>query len=236
MLYVYNFASIFLNHAQIQIFTFNPNCLFWQFTTTVAAQENTSNGNAVRDFYYNFDNYKQAIDITQGSLNLESWGLKTETNIVAGTDCMINGRCFPNQEGGAISMVSHLTASLVSSPVTLNSYYAYLQTKNPLVKTAYATTGTQALTPILSLWVVSRNVAYLFFVVIFVVAGFMIMFRSKLNPQTSVSIQLALPKIVVSLILVTFSYAFIALIIDISNLTIAIIANLYKGFYKAQVL
>ena len=38
----------------------------------------------------------------------------------------------------------------------------------------------------------------------------MIMFRSKLNPQTSVSIQLALPKIVVSLILVTFSYAFIA--------------------------
>ena len=206
---------------------------FWQFTTTVAAQENTSNGNAVRDFYYNFDNYKQAIDITQGSLNLESWGLKTETNIVAGTDCMINGRCFPNQEGGAISMVSHLTASLVSSPVTLNSYYAYLQTKNPLVKTAYATTGTQALTPILSLWVVSRNVAYLFFVVIFVVAGFMIMFRSKLNPQTSVSIQLALPKIVVSLILVTFSYAFIALIIDISNLTIAIIANLYKGFLQS---
>jgi len=205
---------------------------FNQLTISTYAQTN-SGTDAVRDFYNNFDNYKQAIDITQGSMNLESWGLKTETNIIAGTACMINGRCFPDQQGGAISVVSNLTASLVNPPVNLQSYYAYMRNKIPLIKPAYAATGTQALTPIIGLWAISRNVSYLMFVVIFVVAGFMIMFRSKLNPQTVVGIQLTLPKIIVSLIMVTFSYALIALIIDISNLAVVVIANLYKDFLQS---
>ncbi|MGB9706492.1 MAG: hypothetical protein ACPLXP_00210, partial [Microgenomates group bacterium] len=93
-----------------------------------------------------------------------------------------------------------------------------------IVKPAYAQAGVgfQGLRPILSLWKVFRNIAYLFFTIVFVVIGFAIMFRVKLNPQTVISIQNAIPRVVVALILVTFSYAIAGLLIDLINILIAL--------------
>lgn len=67
------------------------------------------------------------------------------------------------------------------------------------------------------IWSISRNIAYAFYVVIMIIIGFMIMFRNKIGGQMMVTIGNALPKIVISLILVTFSFAIVGLIIDVAG-------------------
>lgn len=77
------------------------------------------------------------------------------------------------------------------------------------------------------LWGTIRNLAYVFFVVVMIVVGFMIMFRSKIGGQTLVTLGNFLPGVITSLILITFSFAIAGLLIDIG----AIITNLIAGIY-----
>jgi len=81
-------------------------------------------------------------------------------------------------------------------------------------------------TGIASIWSVVRNVAYMFFVLVFVVGGFMIMFRHKLGGQTIVLVYNTLPNVVLGLILVTFSFAIAGFIIDVGGVLINVIAGL----------
>jgi hypothetical protein len=68
------------------------------------------------------------------------------------------------------------------------------------------------------IWEMMRNFAYALFVIIIMVAGFMIMFRSKIGGQATVSIMNALPGIVIGLLAVTFSFAIVGFIMDIGRL------------------
>ncbi len=69
-----------------------------------------------------------------------------------------------------------------------------------------------------NLWSRMRNIAYLMFVLVMIVAGFMIMFRSKLGGQTVVTLGNMIPNVIISLILVTFSFAIVGLVIDFGSL------------------
>jgi hypothetical protein len=80
---------------------------------------------------------------------------------------------------------------------------------------------------IVELWNKSLNIAYLAFVVVMLVAGFMIMFRHKLGGQAVVTLGNVLPNVVMALILATFSFAIVGLIIDLGGVLIAVIANFY---------
>lgn len=77
---------------------------------------------------------------------------------------------------------------------------------------------------IVSLWTKSLNIAYVVFVLVMLIAGFMIMFRHKLGGQTMVTLGTVLSKVIISLILATFSFAIAGLIIDIGGLLVALIA------------
>lgn len=89
--------------------------------------------------------------------------------------------------------------------------------------------GFSALNPILDLWKAFRNVAYMFFVIIFIVIGFMIMFRQKMGGQAAVTAQQAIPGVIISLILVTFSYAIAGLLIDFMYLLMFFIGSIFVG-------
>lgn len=95
-------------------------------------------------------------------------------------------------------------------PVNLAVYLNSIRRDSPIIPTeAYAagTTGDTLLGgPILALWQLTRNLAYVIFVLMLVVFGFMVMFRYKINPQTVITVQEALPKVVINLLLITFSY------------------------------
>ncbi|HBD02536.1 MAG: hypothetical protein UX38_C0001G0037 [Microgenomates group bacterium GW2011_GWC1_46_16] len=86
----------------------------------------------------------------------------------------------------------------------------------PTVNRAYAQgTGYTAMSPFLPFWKVFRNLAYSLYIIMFVVVGIMIMLRTKVNAQTIITIQSALPNLLITLILITFSYAIVGFMIDL---------------------
>jgi len=97
-----------------------------------------------------------------------------------------------------------------------------------LAKPAYAQgIGFAGLAPLLPIWTVMRNIAYAVIVLVMVIIGFMVIFRMKIDPKTVISVQMALPKIVVALILITFSYAIVGFMIDLMYLVMAIAINVF---------
>lgn len=142
-------------------------------------------------------------------------------------------------EGAMGGIKKSVTALLSTPPTSTTEYIADVGRGFGVVKESYAQapnqtsgiggSGDAVLRPVLTLWTVARNLSYMLFIVVFLAVGFMIMFRQKMNPQTVVSIQSALPGLVIGLILVTFSYFISALIVDTSFIGMRLV-----GFFFAQ--
>lgn len=95
-----------------------------------------------------------------------------------------------------------------------------------LVPEASAQTGFgySALSPLQTFWTATRNITYGFMILIILVMAFMIMFRTKISPQTVITIQSSLPKIVIALLLITFSYAIAGFAVDLMYVVIGVIS------------
>jgi hypothetical protein len=66
------------------------------------------------------------------------------------------------------------------------------------------------------LWRATRNIAYLLSAFLLIISGIMIMFRVKINPQAVITIEQALPKFAITLLLITFSFAIAGFVIDLT--------------------
>ncbi|MBI3576534.1 hypothetical protein HY086_00655 [Candidatus Gottesmanbacteria bacterium] len=107
-----------------------------------------------------------------------------------------------------------------------------MRTLGLLPKSAYAQSqgvGFSGLAPILPIWKAFRNIAYAVLAIAMIVVGFMVMLRKKIDPKTVVTVQNALPRIVVTLLLITFSYAIVGLLIDLMYVIIAMGVAIFKG-------
>lgn len=118
-----------------------------------------------------------------------------------------------------------------NKPVTTAGYLASI---NPIVQIGAQTPGgadvlQKETSPILTFWVASRNFAYIAFVLILVTIGFMLMFRSKIDPRTTVTVTAALPNLVVSMVLITFSLALAAFLIDFGKLLEEVVKAIING-------
>lgn len=165
------------------------------------------------------EEYKQELE--NEGVSLPQWSLHNLRYMGMGLTRLLVG--FPTLEGeekadqgGAAKIFAGMISGVYQTkPVSSSRYLAYLSESFTLVKPAYAQgKGWKFFEPVLKIWRVVRDTSYLFFVVIFVAVGFMIMFRRKIDPQTVINIQNTLPKIIVALILVTFSYAICGLLVD----------------------
>ncbi len=100
----------------------------------------------------------------------------------------------------------------------------------PTVSSAYAQgTGYSALSTFLPFWKVFRNLAYSLYIIMFVVVGIMIMLRTKVNAQTIITIQTALPNLLITLLLITFSYAIVGFMIDLMYFLIYFVVYLFSS-------
>jgi hypothetical protein len=79
------------------------------------------------------------------------------------------------------------------------------------------------------LWQASRNFAYALMTLAIVILAFMIMFRVRISPQLSVTIQSALPRVAIGLVLITFSYAIAGFLIDLAYLSQGIVALMFQS-------
>jgi hypothetical protein len=77
------------------------------------------------------------------------------------------------------------------------------------------------------LWTNVLNLAYLFFVIVMIIAGFMIMFRHKIGGQAMVTLGNVLPNVIIALVVATFSFAIAGLIIDFGGLIIGLIVSVF---------
>ncbi len=98
----------------------------------------------------------------------------------------------------------------LGNPLDLN-YFAYKSfEKTPFIGRALAQGSTDYGAPFVSeiyfAWVMVRNLAFGVFALLMLVVGIMMINRTRLNPQAVVTIQYALPKIVISVILIALSY------------------------------
>lgn len=174
-------------------------------------------------------------------------------NQMAGTVCsiqrLLTGTCELQPEinkvtagTGALASAGRAVAMLYSvQPVSGVQYFAgVIQRFNP-IQPAYAQgtaanascpagsnaggIGFSSLCPVQNVWSAFRNISYIGFIIVFIITGFMVMFRSKISPQAIATIQDSLPRIVVALILVTFSYAFVGLMIDAMFVILNVVIN-----------
>lgn len=140
-------------------------------------------------------------------------------------------------KNGAIQAIaSGMDAIITTRPASSIDYIAY-EMKNLKIPgsatPAYAAggggLGFDKLSPVLSIWTVTRNLAYMIFAILFIVIGIMIMTRQKIDPKTVANIQNALPKIIMALLLVTFSYAIAGFLIDLMYVSLGLLVTLHKA-------
>lgn len=125
-----------------------------------------------------------------------------------------------NTSGGLLGSIgSVLTAMYTYKPINSGEFFIGLGKDMGIASEAHAQvggSGNGVLSPIFKLWETSRNFAYLILIIIFLVIGLMVMFRNKVNPQTIITVQAALPGLIIGLLLITFSYFLASLISDLA--------------------
>jgi len=119
-----------------------------------------------------------------------------------------------------------------ANPPASGVYWAYSGLQNAgFVPKTYAAEGIgfAAIKPFINIWKVFRDISYMLLVLVLIAIGFMIMFRAKINPQTVISVENSLPKIVVALLLITFSFPIAGFLIDLTYISIGIIAVFFSN-------
>jgi hypothetical protein len=119
---------------------------------------------------------------------------------------------------GLLGFSANMIASVYNPPASGVQYIASLK-DSFLGKPAYAQNGSgfAGLQPILPIWRGFRNIVYLLSSLIFIIIGVLIMLRVKISPQAVITVQNAVPQLITTLILVTFSYAIAGLLIDVMS-------------------
>ena len=175
---------------------------------------------------------KDIFDDKIFNLNQISGTTDSLYNLITGRSQLHPETNTVTQNWGALASVSNMTIALYKTPPASGVQYlaGEFQKFNP-VQPAYAQgIGFSALTPVQKIWTAFRNLSYVGFVIVFVIIGFMIMLRAHISPQTVATIQDSIPRLVVALILVTFSYAIAGLFIDVMFLALNIVVNFLQSF------
>ncbi|MCX6726109.1 MAG: hypothetical protein NT052_02230 [Candidatus Shapirobacteria bacterium] len=121
-------------------------------------------------------------------------------------------------------------------PASGTHYLADLGRKIGVIQPTFAVANSfnsfTAMEPLQKIWTKFRDFSYIIFAIILVAMGFAIMFRVKISPQAVITIQSALPKVVIALILITFSYAIVGLILDISLFINSAISGIFIDIFS----
>ncbi|MEK7550994.1 MAG: hypothetical protein AAB532_00110, partial [Patescibacteria group bacterium] len=75
--------------------------------------------------------------------------------------------------------------------------------------------GFDSINPLIGVWGVFRDISYFLFIFVFILIGIAIMLRAKIDPRTVMTIQNQIPKLIIGIIMVTFSFAVAGLLIDL---------------------
>ncbi len=124
--------------------------------------------------------------------------------------------------GSLLGLTNMVEGFARNEPLPVNFAYYWNQSisKVPFVNKAFAANEAYENLPVIKaaygIWTMTLKIALALMSVVLLYTGLMIIMRKKINPQVVVSVQYALPKIVIGTILIVFSYPIGALITSIS--------------------
>lgn len=188
--------------------------------------------------------------VNYSSSNLHNFTQNVLLEVLSSGVCQITGINFANQSqgclgvdpktgkigmvqngGGALGVTTQFIAALYTPPVHVYDFTRYVASNFGIAKPTYAQTGSglTGLTPLVKIWIVFRNLAYLLFVVALAIIGIAIMLRVRIDPRTVMTVQNQIPKIIIGLILVTLSLAIAGFLIDLMWVLTYLIINLLKS-------
>lgn len=171
-----------------------------------------------------------------GTTNQWSWERELFIGVLSVGDNILNGSVADTtgqsagklpQLGGLIAVPARTMAMMYENPPA-GDYQQYLASLNP-IKRAYAQTGTDILSITLTLWKLSRNFAYVALTVVLVYMGLAIMLRAKIDPRTTVTVINTIPKIIIALVMITFSYAIVGFMYDILRVLGSVATSVLSG-------
>jgi len=163
---------------------------------------------------------------------------------------------YMESNGGAIGAMGNMIGMLYTPPAHTRDYIVNLAQNFGISRPTYArwmiddediqnTTpkeafpngaGFKGLSPFLGIWKIFRNMVYLFFVLIFIVIGVAIMLRVRIDPRTVMTIQNQIPKLIMGILLVTFSFAIAGFLIDLMWTVIYLSFNLFRSIDHVNLL
>lgn len=137
---------------------------------------------------------------------------------------------------GALGTTALLIDGVLQNQPNLQTAAFFRNTlaNNILSQTASAQTdemGTVFFEPVRHVWLLTRNLAYIFFAAILILMGLMVMLRYRIDPRTTMTVTAALPRIAASLVLIAFSYPLAGIIFDAARLLKYMIDALFKPIF-----
>lgn len=134
-----------------------------------------------------------------------------------------------NFKNSAVGFISNLIVFPYANPPASGIFWVSDTLKNAgLIPKTYAAEGIglAAIMPLMSIWKAFRDISYMLLVLVLITIGFLIMFRTKINPQTVITVENALPKIVIAMIFITFSFPIAGFLIDLMYVLIIIVIQI----------
>ena len=203
--------------------------------------------NTDSDVPQNFHTYSQNVFIeilTSISCMLTGYDPLNQNGKCLGINPYTHKVGYVEGGGGAIGIVGNMISMTFNIPVSSTAYVRDVASNFGITKTSYAeitdegqggsTTvnsnigyGYTGLKPVLAVWKIFRNLIYLLLVLLFIIIGLGIMFRINIDARSVMSIQNQLPKIIIGIILVTFSYAIAGFVVDMMYVSMYLIYYLF---------
>jgi hypothetical protein len=141
--------------------------------------------------------------------------------------------------GGALPSLLGMVGTMYEEPpVTVEVWAQDIRNKINLNVTAQDSTdsdtynpgqGFELLNPIRELWGTAVNTVYIIYILIVVFLSFLILFRSQLGGQEVITLYNSIPSLVISLVLVYFSYPISALAIDLVTISSGVVYGVLIG-------
>jgi len=174
-----------------------------------------------------FEEQKKSLATSEESIesNLQMNTFLLSTCSIVGMGCEKDGADVTISENSLISTFSSVLAAPYEHPPASGVVWLTNSLeKIGFIPASYASKGSgfSAIEGYQHVWELFRQIAYLLLVLVMIILGFLIMFRVKLNAQTVISIESALPRIIVSMILITFSFAIAGFLIDLMYVIMAL--------------
>lgn len=120
------------------------------------------------------------------------------------------------QVGGVLGMLNKSIGVMYTPTFSSQEYFKDVASNFGLVKSTYAYnySGFEGLSPVLGLWKTMRDISYYLLILAFIFIGIGVMLRLKIDPRTVMTVQNQIPRVIICIILITFSYALAGILID----------------------